>query len=116
MVSNGTSRSALMNPYLGDRRQRVRLEVVGALWGTIEVTEPARVVEISAGGALILSPVAAAPDAVRVLSLRIDGEVVTLDARVRHLRPVPATDDTPERYLLGVEFLSVPAALSHSLE
>lgn len=115
MVSNGTSRS-LVNPYLGDRRQRVRLEVVGALWGTLEVTEPARVVEISAGGALILSPVAAAPDAVRVLSLRIDGEAVTLDARVRHLRPVPATDDTPERYLLGVEFLSVPAALSHSLE
>ena len=42
---------------LGDRRSRVRLEVVGALWATLELTEPARVVNISREGALITSPV-----------------------------------------------------------
>jgi S-adenosylmethionine:diacylglycerol 3-amino-3-carboxypropyl transferase len=102
--------------HLGDRRRKVRLEVVGALWGTMELAEPARVVELSAGGALILSPVAAAPDAVRVVTLEVAGELVTVDARIRHLRAVPATDTEPTRYLLGVEFLAMPAALSHSVE
>lgn len=103
-------------PLLGDRRSRVRLEVVGALWGTLEITEPARVMEISEGGALLLSPVAAAPDSVRVLTLRIEGTEVSVDARVRHLRQVPSVEDKQPRYLIGVEFVSTPPALSHALE
>lgn len=103
-------------PTLGDRRNRVRLEVVGSLWGTIEVSEPARVLDISKGGALIVSSVAAAPDSVRVLSLRVDGSEVAVDARVRHVRALPASDDHPVQYLLGVEFLTMPASLTHALE
>jgi hypothetical protein len=116
MASNAALRNAPMTTHLGDRRRRVRLEVVGALWGTMEVTEPARVVDITPAGALILSPVAVAPDAVRVLTMLIDGASVTVDARVRHLRRVADTDAESPKYLVGVEFLSVPAALSHSLE
>ena len=53
---------------LGDRRSRVRLEVVGALWATLELTEPARVVNISREGALITSPVPMPPESVQPLS------------------------------------------------
>ena len=53
---------------LGDRRSRVRLEVVGALWATLELTEPARVVNISRDGALITSPVAMPPESVQPLA------------------------------------------------
>ena len=52
---------------LGDRRSRVRLEVVGALWATLELTEPARVVNISRDGALITSPVPMPPESVQPL-------------------------------------------------
>lgn len=116
MPSDETWRNRMSTLPLGDRRSRVRLEVVGSLWGTIDVHEPARVLEISKGGALILSSVAAAPDSVQVLSLSVDGSPVSVDARVRHVRAVPATDDHPVQYLLGVEFLALPAMLTHALE
>ena len=62
---------------LGDRRSRVRLEVVGALWATLELTEPARVVNISRDGALITSPVPMPPESVQPLHLKLEGRDVT---------------------------------------
>jgi hypothetical protein len=100
---------------LGDRRSRVRLEVVGALWATLELTEPARVVNISRDGALITSPVPMPPDSVQPLHLKLEGREVTVDARVRHIRRVSGPDE-PIRYLVGVEFLSVPPALARATE
>lgn len=98
---------------LGDRRSRVRLEVVGALWATLELTEPARVVNISRDGALITSPVAMTPESIQPLHLRLEGQDVTVDARVKHVRRV-STPDEPIRYLVGVEFLSTPPALKRA--
>jgi len=95
---------------LGDRRARVRLEVVGALWATLELAEPARVVNISRDGALITSPVPMTPETVQPLHLKVQGHDVTVDARVRHVRRVSGTNE-PIRYLVGVEFLSSPPAL-----
>jgi hypothetical protein len=103
-------------PSLGDRRRRVRLEVVGDLWATVEMNEPARILEISQGGALIVSSVAAAPDSLRVLTLRVDDTDVTVDVQIRHVRALPATAEQPVQYLLGVEFLTMPATLTHALE
>ena len=88
---------------------RVRLEVVGALWATLELTEPARVVNISKDGALLTSPVAMPPESVQPLHRKLDGQEVTVDARVRHVRRVSGPDE-PIRYLVGVEFLSIPPA------
>ena len=96
---------------LGDRRARVRLEVVGALWATLELAEPARVVNISRDGALITSPVAMPPDSIQPLHLKLHGHDITVDARVRHVRRVSGPDE-PIRYLVGVEFLSMPPALA----
>ena len=100
---------------LGDRRSRVRLEVVGALWATLELSEPARVVNISRDGALITSPVPMPPESVQPLHLKLEGREVTVDARVRHIRRVSGPDE-PIRYLVGVEFLSTPPALIRATE
>ena len=45
---------------LGDRRVRVRFEVVGTLHGVLEFSEPPRVLNLSAGGALDQDALAAA--------------------------------------------------------
>ena len=48
---------------LGDRRRRIRLEVVGSLWGALEIDRQAELMNISRTGALIVSPVPAAVEA-----------------------------------------------------
>lgn len=104
----------LMKPF-GDRRARIRLEVVGSLWGTFEVTKQARVVNISRNGALISSPVPAAVDSTQTVRLMLEGHEIKLAARVRHLRQVSVGDE-PGQYRIGLEFLEAPIALAEALE
>ena len=99
---------------LGDRRARVRLEVVGVLWGTLEVTPAARVLNISRTGALIESPQSVPLESIQSVRFTVAGEAIMVDARVRHLRRGSGAE-APE-YLVGVEFLSMPDALLHSIE
>ena len=100
---------------LGDRRSHVRLEVVGALWATLELTEPATVVNISRDGALINSPVPLPPESVHSLHLNVEGRDVMVDARVRHIQPVSAPNEGTT-YLVGVEFVSSPPTLQRATE
>lgn len=100
---------------LGDRRRRIRLEVVGSLWGTLEVDRPATLMNISRTGALILSPVAAAVDSTQAVKLTIEGHEVKLAAKVRHLHRVTPSSGEPQ-YQIGLEFLEAPAVLVHALE
>ena len=95
---------------VGDRRSAVRLEVVGALWGTLEFHKQARVRDLNHDGALLEYPVPVVPDTLHAVTFEHNGERVSLDVRVRHVRPAVGPDGTPV-YLAGVEFLSVPAAL-----
>jgi hypothetical protein len=95
---------------VGDRRSAVRLEVVGALWGTLEFRKQARVCDLNQDGALLEYPVPVLPDTVHAVSFEHNGERVSLDVRVRHVRPATGPDGGVV-YLAGVEFLSVPAAL-----
>ena len=92
---------------LGDRRARVRFEVVGTLWGTLELHESSRIVDISRSGVLVESSLALPPDSVQPVRLEIGGEGVRVDGRVRHLRQI--TDENHVAYLIGLEFLSPPA-------
>jgi len=94
---------------VGDRRSAVRLEVVGALWGTLEFHKQARVCDLNQDGALLEYPVPVLPDTVHAVTLEHNGERVSLSVRVRHVRPAAGPDGAV--YLAGVEFLSVPAAL-----
>ncbi len=95
---------------IGDRRAHVRLEVVGILWGTLELMKRARIININDTGALIASPVPIPPKTVQTIYMTLDGHDIAVDARVCHLRPAPASDQSPE-YHIGIEFLSIPAAL-----
>ncbi len=110
-MSSETTAVPDLTPPLGDRRQKVRLEVLGDLWATFEAEEPARILEISTGGSLIASPVAVALDSIQPLWFTVGGDTVVVQARVRHLRALPATDEEPARYAIGVEFLSPPPAV-----
>ena len=100
---------------LGDRRAHVRMEVVGDLWGTLELTETARLVDISTTGVLLDSPVPAAQDSVQALSLRVDGALLTIEAGVRRVEHV-ATQGSPRRYYIGLEFVAPPSRLLEAIE
>ena len=95
---------------VGDRRSAVRLEVVGALWGTLEFHKQARVVDLNQDGALLEYPVPVLPDSVHAVTIEHLGARVSLEVRVRHVRHSTNAHGSVV-YLAGVEFLSVPAAL-----
>ena len=90
---------------LGDRRVRIRLEVVGSLWGALDTEEPARVVNISDTGVLVAARFAPPIDSLQAIRLRVDGRDVLFDARVRHSRQVIGPGGTPE-YLIGLELVN----------
>jgi hypothetical protein len=95
---------------VGDRRSAVRLDVVGALWGTLEFHRQARLRDLNQDGALLEYPVPVLPDTVHSVSFEHHGAQVSLQVRVRHVRPARSAEGAPV-YLAGVEFLSIPAAL-----
>jgi len=99
---------------LGDRRRRIRLEVVGSLWGALEIDRQAQLMNISRTGALIVSPVAAAVDSMQSVRLTIEGHEIKLAARVRHMQRVD--EASGPRYRIGLEFLEEPAVLAHAFE
>jgi hypothetical protein len=96
---------------LGDRRRRVRHEVVGALWGTLEIQEHANVLNISERGVLLAAPSPREIDAVQSLELDLAGHDVQIEARVRHVRQAPGGE-----HLIGFEFLTIPSALETSAD
>jgi hypothetical protein len=97
---------------LGDRRGRPRFEIVGQLWGALESVEPLHLHNLSRGGALIESRLPLQPESIHRLRFAYRGQVSDLQARVRHITPL-STASLHDRFLVGVEFISVPpAALS----
>jgi len=99
---------------LGDRRTRVRLEVLGTLRGTLELNEPARVLNISAHGALIETSVRVAVGSFQELQLKIDSRTTRVAGRVRRLEQVQPSETG--KYLIGLEFLSPSPSFTDSLE
>ena len=106
-----------MNP-LGDRRSRVRFDVVGALWGVLELTETARIRNVSNTGALIDSPLPVALESTQTVRVIVNGEPVAVDASVRHVRRIEPDSAEPgaPRYLIGLEFLSPPESVLQTIE
>ena len=96
----------------GDRRARVRFEVFGAFWGTFDAGESVCVRNLTRQGALIEAHQPLAVESIQSVSLVLDGQPATADARVRHLEPL----DDPDRYLVGVEFLSTSSAFCDAID
>jgi hypothetical protein len=100
---------------LGDRRAEVRLEVMGSLYGTLDIDEQARVVNISGGGALVTAAQPATVDSTQVVRLTLDGQQLSLEARVRHATRVEGQGEQVH-YQIGLEFVKPPVALALALE
>ena len=99
---------------LGDRRSRVRLEVLGTLRGTLELSEPARLINISAHGALLETSLLMTVGSFQELLVTLDGRPTRIAGRVRRLEQVP--DSHAWKYLVGLEFLSPSPSLTETIE
>jgi hypothetical protein len=100
---------------VSDRRAEPRYDVIGALWGVLELHEEARLRNVSATGVLLDSPVPMALDSAQTIRLVVDGQDVIVEARVRHVRQ--QTEDLREsRYVIGLEFIEPPSPVLQSIE
>ncbi len=99
-----------MKRRLGDRRGRPRFEIVGDLWGTLGTVLAMPLRNISASGALVQSPIGLPAESVHHVGVSCDGQQTPASVRVRHVRPIVGSDGR-EYFLIGLEFLSVPAPL-----
>ncbi len=104
-----------MKRRLGDRRGRPRFEIVGELWGTLDTVIGMPLVNIGTGGALVQSSVPLAPQSVHHIAVSCDGKHTPTRVQVRHVRPVTASNGH-DYYLIGLEFLAVPAPLMAQIE
>jgi hypothetical protein len=100
---------------LGDRRIRVRFEVVGSLHGTLEFSEPPRVLNLSAGGALIRTPLMLPVGSLQTIYLNMDGRVARLTGQVRRVTRIEAESGSVA-YSVGVQFVSPSPTAAASLE
>jgi len=94
----------------GDRRKGARLEVVGPLWGTFHVNVPVRIIDASALGVLIASPVRFPADSIQQLCINVGAHQLRLDARVCHVRS--GDPDYAGEALIGLEFLPSTSELT----
>jgi hypothetical protein len=97
----------------GDRRARVRFEVLGAFWGTFDAGEMVCLRDLTPQGALIEAHQPLAVESIQSICLMLDGQPAIADARVRHLRP---SRDRQGTYLVGVEFLGAPVAFLDAVD
>lgn len=98
---------------LGDRRTAIRFEIVGELWGTLQVAQAFRVLNVGEGGMLIASPVPLSVGARYEAQITVDRQARTVPVRVTRVRPVaPAASACT----VGVEFLDLPADLRRELD
>jgi hypothetical protein len=87
----------------GDRRKGARLEVVGPLWGTFHLSLAVRIVDASALGMLIASPIRFPEDSIQQLCIHVGDHEFRIDARVCHVRS--GDQGYAGQELIGLEFL-----------
>ena len=104
-----------MKRRLGDRRGRPRFEIVGDLLGTLETVVGMPLRNICRGGALVQSSVPLTLDSVHHVAVTSAGVQEPASVRVRHVRPMVGSDGS-DYYLIGFEFLSIPAPLQVQID
>jgi PilZ domain len=96
-----------------DRRKHVRYEVIGVLRGTLEMSEPVRIQNVTGDGALLETSTPVAVGATQSIQMAVGGQSTRITCRVRHVTPVSQSPNP--QYSVGVEFVSPPEALSVSV-
>ena len=99
-----------MQRRLGDRRGRPRFEILGDLCGALDTTVEMVLLDVGKTGALVRSPVPLVSQSVHHVVVNCGGQPTATRVRVQHARQVIGPD-THACYLIGLEFLSMPAAL-----
>lgn len=102
-----------MKRRIGDRRSRPRFEIVGDLWGSVDVGASLNIVNLGRGGALLESPVEFTPESVHSMLAVTADESCAVTVLIRH--SAPAERHGRRSFLLGVQFLDVSAALEQLL-
>ena len=100
-----------MSRAAGDRRNRVRFEVFGFFWGSLDVREAVTVRNLTSNGALIESKRPLAVESLQSVCLMIDGQAAVAEAHVRHVRP-----DASGNFFVGVEFHSAPSVFQEAID
>jgi hypothetical protein len=90
---------------LGDRREHLRFEVTGQLWGALDRCEHVSIVNISSAGALIEATLPSGLRSMRAAQMSLGETGPHLNAVVRHISPVEASET--DRFLVGLEFVHV---------
>ena len=103
-----------MKRRIGDRRVSPRFEIVGDLWGSVDVSASLTVLNLGRGGALLESPVPFAPESVHSVVAVTHEESHEVTLRVRHSTSAPHQQGQ-RKYLVGVEFVDVSPALDDFL-
>jgi hypothetical protein len=91
---------------LGDRRGELRFEIIGQLWGSLEVVEHLPLRNIGRGGALVESRLPLSSDTLHGVRLLLGKEPDDVQVRVRHVTPI--REAAGERFLIGLEFVNPP--------
>jgi hypothetical protein len=99
---------------LGDRRSDLRFEIIGQLWGSLEMDEQLPLRDLGRGGALVEARQPFSADGLHALRLIIDDRPNDVEVRVRHVTPVK--EGLVDRFLIGVEFVNVGAATLEQID
>ncbi len=91
---------------LGDRREDVRFEIAGNLWGALEFREDVVVRNIGQGGMMTEATPTFALASARVAEISLKRSRKELTAIVRHVSPVSNEGGTG-RCLVGLEFANI---------
>ena len=103
-----------MRREVSDRRAKPRFEIVGELAGTFETVVPLSLLDASAGGVLVDSPVALTVGAQHQVRFHCDGAHAAVHVMVRHVRPTARSGE--QRYLIGFEFVAEHPVVRELLE
>jgi len=106
---------AAMRRRLADRRDRPRFEIVGQLWGSLEMVVGLRLANVSQSGALVRSAVSLPTGSEHHVTISCQGVHAPTKVRVRHVRPAVAADGRPE-YMIGLEFVTVGSVLEAQIQ
>lgn len=104
-----------MRRKLADRRGRPRFEIVGELWGKLEMVVGLALTNVSQSGGMVLSPVPLETGSEHHVTISCQGLPSPTKVRVRHVRPSVADNGQPE-YVIGLEFLTVGPVLQTQIQ
>ena len=109
----GTGAGNTMRRKIGDRRRGPRFELVGELWGSLDMSSSLSIVNLAPGGALLQSAAPLPPGSVHTVLAVTDEESHEVTVRVCHA--MLGDDQGHPCYLIGVEFVDVSPALGEFL-